>query len=345
MKAFARLLPLLLIIALSGCARLALMGSEDPLADMKAAQQAGDFQRALYFAKHLDPEHPDYEAVQKALPSLHSAIREFELRSIRKAEAAAAREEWATAYDILEHAMTQWRATAPLLNAHRGIRKAEDQRRREILGTLLLSEARWRIARDARAAQLQSLTDRGSQRRYREWQRRNREVAEKLARLTDFFAEQGDWDRVRDYLASARALVPDSGREELLDKARQELAEAAREYRMSRHRQQLEEARTLLERYRSTSRLQDLLAVRKFLSQHQGNDALAAMKRTVEELTEERFQRDVKRGEALYASGQYQQAYEVWKGIAPLAPDDMELRKKLERAEKVLSKLKSLGGE
>lgn len=343
--ALVRLLPLLLLLSLGGCARLALMGSDDPLADIRAAREAGNFQRALYFAEHIDPEHPDYPAVQKELPALQSAIREFELRRIRRAEAAAAREEWANAYNILEEAMAQWRASGPLLDAHEQIQQAEESRRRQVLGDLLLSEARWRIARDPQAQQLQSLTDRDSRNRYHRWEERTRELARELARLADFFAAGDDWERVRDYLAAVQALEPDTAGTTLLDKARKELAESAREYRMMRHREQLEEARALLQRYQSTSQLHELLAVRKFLQQHQGNDSLAEMSRQVEKLTRERFRQDMERGEALYARGKYQEAYEVWKGIAPLAPNDAELTKKLERAEKVLSKIKSLGSD
>lgn len=340
--ALVRLLPLLLLLSLSGCSRLALISSDDPLADIKAAREAGNFQRALYFAEHIDPDHPDYPAVQKELPALHSAIREFELRHIRRAEAAAAREHWADAYNILEQAMAQWRASEPLLDAHQRIHQAEDSRRQQILGDLLLSEARWRIRGRAQAQQLQSLTDRDSRNRYHRWEERERELARQLTRLADSFVARDDWERVRDYLAAAQALEPEAASAELLDKARKELAESAREYRMMRHREQLAEARTLLQRYQSTSRLHELLSVRKFLQQHQGNDSLTEMSRQVENLTRERFRQDMERGEALYARGKYQQAYEVWKGIAPLAPNDPELTKKLERAEKVLSKIKSL---
>lgn len=336
---------LLLALILSGCTRLALMGSDDPLADMRAAREAGDFERALYFAENLDPEHPQYPSVQQELPALQSAIREFELRNIRKAEAAAAREDWAEADETLRQAMSEWRRSDSLVDARDNIREAEAQRRREVHGNLLLSEARWRSAHSSLAEQLQPLTDRASERRLRHWRDRSEEVAGELARLAEYFAEQDDWDRVRDYLASARALVPGSGRTDLLDKARRELAEAAREYQSRRHRKQLGEARELLKRYQSTARLQDLLAVRNFLQLHKENEQLQNMAETVARLARERFQQDLKKGEALYANGEYHQAYEIWKNIAPLSPDDPELKKKLERAEKVLSKLKSLGRE
>ena len=47
-------------------------------------------------------------------------------------------------------------------------------------------------------------------------------------------------------------------------------------------------------------------------------------------------------GEALYARGQYKEAYRIWKQVAPLYPNDEELNKKLERSRRVLTNLRSL---
>ena len=85
-----------------------------------------------------------------------------------------------------------------------------------------------------------------------------------------------------------------------------------------------------------------MLAARHFLSQHQGNPVLAGHRERLEQWARRRFAEEMNTGEALYARGQYREAYRIWKQVAPLYPDNEELNKKLERSRRVLANLRSL---
>lgn len=341
-RPLAILLLVLSVTTVPGCARLALMQSDDPLADMEQARKNGDFEYALYIAEHLDPEHEAWKAVQERLPEVKADIRAFELRHIRKAEALAANEAWQKAYGVLDNAMNEWRASEPLREARDRIRKKETLKRRQTLGDLYLAEARWRLASDPVAGQLTDFSDATSRRRHRQWERHNRRLAEHLAEQAEWFAEREDWHRVRDYLEAATSLDRDAGDDQLLARAREYLADASRQTRVVRERNHRKQARQLLEHYQATGELDDLLALRRFVDRNGDSQALQDMAERVKSISRERFQSDLERGDALYARGEYHQAWEVWKSIAPLQPDNAELSKKLERVERVLSKLRNL---
>lgn len=338
----ALVLLMLAIMTLQGCARLALMQSDDPLADMVQAHDEGDFEHALYIAEHLDPEHEQFDQVQSRLSELKADIRAFELRHIRKAESLAANESWRKAYQVLDKAMDEWRDSDALRQARERIREKETLKRRQTLGDLHLAEARWRLSSDPMAGQLTDFSDAASQRRHRQWQKHNRQLAEQLTREAIWFAERDDWHRVRDYLDAAASLDENAGDAELLARARDHLADASRQSRAMRERDHRKQAKQLLERYEASGKLQDLLALRHFIDRNSDSQALKDMAERVRTISRDRFQSDLERGDALYARGEYHQAWEIWKNIAPLRPDDAELSKKLERVERVLSKLRNL---
>jgi len=52
-----------------------------------------------------------------------------------------------------------------------------------------------------------------------------------------------------------------------------------------------------------------------------------------------------KSGEQLYSSGEIEQALELWRAVLPMAPDDAQLTGNIERAQRILSKVKALKEE
>ena len=155
------------------------------------------------------------------------------------------------------------------------------------------------------------------------------------------YADSGQWPQALETLETAQRLAPDDPAPEVLTQARRVLHSARDRARDARDRAHLEEGQALVEQYRASGRLEDLLAARAYLLQHQG-PRLDDLRDRVHSWSRRRFQRAMERGEALYAEGEYQAAHRLWREVAPLAPDNPELLKKLERSRKVLDNLRSL---
>ena len=49
-----------------------------------------------------------------------------------------------------------------------------------------------------------------------------------------------------------------------------------------------------------------------------------------------------KRGEQLYSAGEVEQALELWRAVLPMAPNDASLAANIERAQRILTKVKAL---
>jgi tetratricopeptide (TPR) repeat protein len=228
------------------------------------------------------------------------------------------------------------------------LREQEEVQRRKTTGDLLLAETRWRLSHSELAGRLAHYTDGASERRYEHWRKHNRELADALVDHGRWFSEREDWQRAYDYLDNARALHADAVPDTLLTRVRERheaLSQRSRARREQRQRQQAreqrEQARSLLDQYRDSGKLEVLLQLRELIQQHRRHlpEQLTAK---VEILSRERFRTAVNEGDARYARGDYREARTIWERIKPLAPPDSELPEKLERVERVLDKLQNL---
>ena len=154
--------------------------------------------------------------------------------------------------------------------------------------------------------------------------------------------EAGGERRFYDLLRSAHQLAPQTKPSPVLAQAQQVLNNEEQRARAKRNLALQTEAEQRMSRYQRNGQLQSLLAARAFLNRHPGNPALASHRKRLEQWCRRRFAEEMNTGEALYARGQYREAYRIWKQVAPLYPDDEELNKKLERSRRVLANLRNL---
>ena len=168
------------------------------------------------------------------------------------------------------------------------------------------------------------------------------QLIQDLTTLGEYFGEREQWMLARDLLRSAHQLAPQTKPSPVLAQAQQVLNNEEQRARAKRNLALQTEAEQRMSRYQRNGQLQSLLAARAFLNRHPGNPALASHRKRLEQWCRRRFAEEMNTGEALYARGQYREAYRIWKQVAPLYPDNEELNKKLERSQRVLTNLRSL---
>jgi hypothetical protein len=339
----------LALSALTGCARLALTLSEDPLADFRQAREEDDYDRALYIAEHLDPENKAHEPIREALPELRAEIERFEEDTIEAAEQLADRGHWDQVWQRLGQAMDQWRASPALRKAERQLRAREERESRVARTELLLAEARWRLSTMDLADRLSRFTLTRTHHQFQRWRQDNRALARELVTQGRWFAERDDWQRAHACLNNARALHAEAVPESLLAKAQDKVSAASRRSRANQARaaraqarEKHEQARAMLASYLNTGKLSQLLELRRFLGEHDNVGFPAELTARVEIVSRERFRTGMTEGDAHYARGEYRDARAIWRRIEPLAPPGSELSKKLERVQRVIDKLENL---
>lgn len=331
---------LMMAALLGGCATLG-----DPERRVSEALAEDDYARAAAIIEDTHPDHDQFALLQEQYPGIILASDQYRQRLILEAEAMSRQQRWEQAHTLIE--------------AHRN--KVVDPSALDELLAALTSLEEYQLnqllaeRRRAQARALQDSADLTDQlsgfhlpRAKQERQQLAEErlfVVEDLTRLGEYFAQRQQWRLARDLLSAAHQLAPDQPPSEQLAKAQQILNDASQRARARHNRALLTEADQLMARYQRNGQLDSLLAARSFLNQHQSNPALAEHRQRLEQWARRRFGEEMNTGEALYARGQYREAYRIWKQVAPLYPDNEELNKKLERSRRVLANLRNLQDE
>ncbi|MBL7252309.1 hypothetical protein ACLD02_18725 [Alloalcanivorax sp. C16-2] len=326
-------------VLLSGCA--ALSSFNDPADRVGDALKAQDYRRALAVIDEADEGHPRHALLMEQREGVLQASREYRDQALDQARALAEREQWQEVHQVLRQARERVVDPEPVTELMEQLDDQREARLRALLSRDYLAEARALLSTpDLDQALLPYQDPRARQARQRRMALRE-ELHRELLAMGNDYAEAGRWPQALEALETAHRLAPDTAAPEALGKARQVLHSARDRARDARDRAHRKEAEALVEGYRESGRLDDLLAARAFLLQHQ-DPQLDALRDRVESWSRQRFQRAMARGEALYAEGDYQAANRLWRSVAPLDPDNPELLKKLERSRKVLNNLRSL---
>nr|WP_281502364.1 hypothetical protein [Alcanivorax sp. S6407] len=322
---------------LGGCASLG-----NPEQKVIAALEDQNYARAIEVIDDTPESHKQYALLQEQYAGILQASDEYRQHLVQEAEAYGRHQEWASAFELLEsnrdkvvapYAIDELTATLAILEG-RQLNELLAERRAEqaeaMLESTQLSETLAKF-RDSRAVAEKQRLD----------EERELLVAD-LKRLGEYFAEQQKWMQARDLLRYAHQLAPDQDPSPQLAKAQQVLNNADQRARAKRNQGLQAEAEQLMARYQRDGSMDSLLAARRFLNRHSNNNVLDKHRERLEQWSRRRFNEEMNTGEALYARGQYKEAYRIWKQLAPLYPNDEELNKKLERSRRVLSNLKSL---
>jgi tetratricopeptide (TPR) repeat protein len=273
---------------------------------------------------------------------LQRDISKFESAEIQRARQLAGAGRWHEAFEVLDAAKAQWRNSDTLDQAYQALEKRETLLFNRLRTELLVDEARWLHARLGTLEQLETLHRRDASEISDALQRRRVELVSTLTELGNAFAAEEDWLRTRDLLGAAQQL---SGSDEVpaaLVTARKQLSLEANRSRRAREEQVQNKAVTLLEAYEDSRSLSDLLAARDFISGNNQSGQLDQYASRLEAICQQRYQLGLQEGDALYAQGRYEDAFQAWENVARIYPGDAELEKKMERARKVLSNLKAL---
>lgn len=335
---------LVLFCLIGGCARVTLLTSSDIVAEVELAQQQHDYNRAWYYLNNIRETHPQYDQVPALRERLEASTANFEQTEISNARSLASAGRWPQAFATLKQAQQQWRQSEPLQQEEKALRERETLLFNRLRTDLLVDEARWLASRQDTIRQLSTLdrSDALAMKSYLE--QRKLELVDTLNFLGEAFAAQEDWPRTRDLLNASMQLSGEKTAPPALVTARQHLSQLASKNRQVREQKVQNQALELLNRYDQSLALKDLLAAREYISANNNSGQLDQYASRLEAICKQRFRQGLSEGEALYAQGKYEQAYDTWQGIAQIYPGDAELEKKIDRARKVLTNLKALSG-
>ncbi|MZR61318.1 hypothetical protein [Alcanivorax sp. DP30] len=328
---------LLAASVISGCASLG-----NPEEDVIAALNEQNYARAIEVIDATPESHKQYPLLQEQYAGILQASDEYRQHLMQEAEAYGRRQQWADAFGLLEENRDKVVAPYAIDELTASLAILEGRQLNELLADRRAEQAEAMLESARLSDTLANFHD---SRAVAEKQRLDEErelLVADLNRLGEYFAEQQKWHQARDLLRYAQQLAPDQEPSPQLARAQQVLNSADQRARAKRNQALQTEAEQLMARYQRNGTMDSLLAARRFLDRHKGNPILSKHRDRLEQWSRRRFNEEMNTGEALYARGQYKEAYRIWKQLAPLYPNDEELNKKLERSRRVLSNLKSL---
>jgi len=326
-------------LLLSGC--ISFSPFSDPADQVGVALQEQRYQQALAIIDETDQDHPQYGLLNEQRHGVLQASQEYRRDNLARAGQLAAHEEWREAQALLEHTRVRVANPAPVEAAMAEFHEREQQTLRAQLNQWYLAQARALLDTATLDRTLEHHRDRRAVRVLAQRERLRAQVSDGLSELGDVYADQARWRQALVSLEMAQRLSPERTPPASLERARKTLSSARDRAQDARQETQYEHAETLVARYQDSGRLEDLLAARTYLAQHD-DSYLNTMREQVKRWSHDRFARTMAKGEALYAQGDYRAAHQLWQRVAPLDPENLELQKKLERSERVIKNLESL---
>ncbi|KGD63659.1 hypothetical protein Y5S_03082 [Alcanivorax nanhaiticus] len=328
---------LLAVSITSGCANLG-----NPEQEVIEALDQQDYARAIQVIDSTPESHKQYPLLQEQYAGILQASDTYRQHLMQEAEAYGRRQQWADAFTLLQSNRSKVVSPYAIDELTASLAILEGRQLNELLAERRVAQAQAMLDSTQLSTTLANFRDSRAVAEKQQLDQEREQLIADLNRLGEYFAEQQKWMQARDLLRYAHQLAPDQPPSPQLARAQQVLNNADQRARAKRNQALQTEAEQLMARYQRNGTMDSLLAARRFLDQHKSNPVLSKHRDRLEQWSRRRFNEEMNTGEALYARGQYKEAYRIWKQLAPLYPNDEELNKKLERSRRVLSNLKSL---
>ncbi|MCC1497514.1 hypothetical protein [Alcanivorax sp. 1008] len=332
---------LLSVLLFSGCTHQALMES-DLNSELGSARSNAQYAKALSIIRKTPDEHPQYQLIQQQREAVLNEITLHLQGRIAEADRLTRSGRWQEAFSLISDLDKQWRGNEDITAARQTLEHRRHQRLQQLRADLLSSEADWLLAHRSSINQLETLANRQADNLASQIQHRQSDLADEMSQLGYFFAEQNDWRRTQVLLGGARKLRDSEEYDPLLTEAERQLAGAAHRREQAASARTQQRANALIEAYRKSDSINDLVTARDYLQKNNEDGSLDEIASDLESLCRERFDQGVRKGDRLYAAGNYPEAEKTWQEVLPLYPGDGDLSGKIQRVQRVLSNLQNL---
>lgn len=344
-----------MLLLLSGCPQVQnIRIAQDTPGDIETLLEQHEFARVRY----LTASYPDIDTtkLQARIASLESA---YEGDVLEQAQALGDDNALLDAVDLLSEALRR----VPHSTQLRELRTAFEQQRVHRIRlnerNSLFTRAQYLLDRKRLYAQQLSLQTPGFEERREHTQREHERhtVADRLLEHARYAIQMEELDAAAECLSLARKLddTPDTAalQAELqtLQKSRQETTRQATSIRKARikrvtdraEKHTTEELLTTTQKALDANKLQDAQAAfTKIPSSTSQNSDVIAVQNTLDQAVSTRVRHLIVAGDAQYRAEKIHEALKTWSAALALDPDNVEIRERTDRANKVLANLEEL---
>lgn len=345
-KAAQLVLPLLL---LSGCAFINSFNSDlDKQVDTWMAQH--EYAKILDTLKYIRPSNPKYKLLQKKRHQAIVAAKRYERTQISESLNLIEKGQWHKAELTLQNAMDKLPDNQALHKAYQEFIAQRQQYLNSLYTQLTINKAQWLVKNKPVEQQLQRTLpdDYPTRRTTQTYKHDSRQVRQKLLECGAQAEKKGELELARHCYQLADKLQPDHELKQKLARIRAQLEQPSQT--STRQTPTLSIlGQNLLQKSKKALQAGNLKLALRHYEKIPDDDKQLPEVRSYDTAMQQRIHENVKQGielgRKLYSQGQVEQALAVWNKLRELDPDNENLLSHIDRAERVLDKIKQLRKE
>jgi hypothetical protein len=308
---------------------------------------ANEYARALNTLEYVSKSHQQYAVLMKKKRHIQLLAGEFANQRHATAQAAEKQQQWSKANDIYLDALDKLPENTFLKTEYQDFITRRDEFLDNLEFKLSISKGSWLIESQPIQKTIATANpyDRLAQKRYQNTIKEMEVTARDLLHCTEVAIQAGRMALAENCLQTASSLNPKHIDEARMKKFRAQLAET-HQRRLSVQNEKTRNLINELKQGYSNENLQraqrHLATIRESDKQNKESRQLAAQ---LNELLETGITNRIESGRHLYSNGQIEEALSIWIPLQPIAPDNARLQDYIQRAKRVLDKVKKLSNK
>jgi tetratricopeptide (TPR) repeat protein len=346
LRGTATLFLLVLLVSSSGCAYLTSFSSDLP-ARVDSLIKQKEYGKARDILAYVKPGHPDYAQLQRQKKRLATLIKAYEKNVLKTSQRLIKQGEWYAAQRSLEKALARLPDSLVLQHAYAEFIKQRDAYLEKLELSLLLNRANWLIKNAPVQKEMVRVLP-TEFRRYPELRDYASLVESTAVKLVECFQNAlkiKDYETADQCLMLAENIGSDKIDPKALARAHRELARAEK----SRLQKINSKTRALIAELKQGYSYDILRRTRAHLDvlrRKQTRDSgFIKLRKDLEHRFRKGIDRKIAAGRQLYSTGKIKEALSIWTALLEIDPGNEKLQAHINRAKRVLRKLKRLSVE
>jgi len=345
-----RCLAVLAALSLSGCAFLDSLDSNlDQQVDSWMKQH--EYARVINTIQYISPGNPNYGYLQKKRQQALSESRRYEQSEIARAMTLMERGDWHEAGKTLQNAMDKLPPSKTLEKTYRDFTAARDQHLNNLYCEMYRNKAEWLMMNRPVQEQLhKTQPDDGKvQRIFSQYDADTVQVYDELLDCGKHAADRNDLQLAMQTYKLASRLKTDKTLSTTLTRLQTTIDRKQTDAQNGRGQTISQLGQNLLDKSKQALAAGDLKRAISHYEKIPDADKqlppVVAYDADMNQRIHENVRQGIELGRKLYSQGQVDQALAVWKKLRDIDPDNENLLSHIERAERVLDKIKQLRKE
>ncbi|MFQ5656600.1 MAG: hypothetical protein ACE5G5_03600 [Candidatus Methylomirabilales bacterium] len=345
------LIGLLVLANLVGCASMFPRGqvTVQSVDELVAAEEYGI---ALEMLQEVPKTHPEYRALRNKIRQVQARAATYERTTLNRARRKMEEGDWSGALREVDNALDKFPSSVALKKGRKELLRKQAERIRALQTQMLIAEGKWLAEEGPLREELARVAPDDLGARWRLWStRKEREkTARKLYELGKDAMSGGSIELAKECLALAERLDPPPAIKEEVVQLRWEIARREERARLEKQRARAEERRQEFKRLTRLAKQAmergEFQTARGILSElierDPGNAEVRELYEQLNKTVSAKVGPMLERGTILYREGKIEEAKKIWIAVLELDPSHVEAQARVERANRVLEKLRRL---